>query len=121
MLRGPLPAAVWDGTDGRRHRRGIPLNNIPRLCRLPQFQTQSGGPEDVLGVPGTTSEPSRVELLAAIQGSRVALEGKIEMVAVEVNLLRADLRKVSEKVKEVTSQHSLVPLVLPEKIEQMEP
>ncbi|KAJ1148574.1 hypothetical protein NDU88_001402 [Pleurodeles waltl] len=40
-----------------------------------------------------------MELLAAIQGSRVALEGKIETVVVEVNLLRADLRKVSEKVK----------------------
>ncbi|KAJ1164953.1 hypothetical protein NDU88_005385 [Pleurodeles waltl] len=42
-------------------------------------------------------EPSRDKILAAIQGSRVALEGKIE--TVEVNLLRAELRKVSDKVK----------------------
>ncbi|KAJ1184807.1 hypothetical protein NDU88_001609 [Pleurodeles waltl] len=41
----------------------------------------------------------RAEILMAIQGSRVALEGKIETVAVEVNLLRADLQKVSDKVK----------------------
>ncbi|KAJ1153343.1 hypothetical protein NDU88_006104 [Pleurodeles waltl] len=33
------------------------------------------------------------------QGSGVALEGKIEPVAVQVNLLRADLWKVSDKVK----------------------
>ncbi|KAJ1149081.1 hypothetical protein NDU88_001899 [Pleurodeles waltl] len=56
-------------------------------------------PRDVLSTPVTADEPSRAELLAAIQGSRVALEGKIEMVVVEVNLLRADLRKVSDKVK----------------------
>ncbi|KAJ1215394.1 hypothetical protein NDU88_003003 [Pleurodeles waltl] len=31
--RGPLLATVWDCTDNRRHRRGIPLYNIPCLCR----------------------------------------------------------------------------------------
>ncbi|KAJ1192119.1 hypothetical protein NDU88_001431 [Pleurodeles waltl] len=67
---------------------------------LLQRKTRSEGPEDAQSAPGTTGEPSRAELLATIQGSRVALEGKIEMVAVEVNLLQADLRKVSEKVKE---------------------
>ncbi|KAJ1179102.1 hypothetical protein NDU88_004338 [Pleurodeles waltl] len=41
----------------------------------------------------------RAELLAAIHGTRVALEGKIETVAVEVNRLQADFRKVSNKVK----------------------
>ncbi|KAJ1209137.1 hypothetical protein NDU88_004515 [Pleurodeles waltl] len=54
---------------------------------------------DAAGAPLSAGEPSRAELLAAIQGSRVALEGKIETVAVEINLLRADLRKVSDKVK----------------------
>ncbi|KAJ1150133.1 hypothetical protein NDU88_002931 [Pleurodeles waltl] len=49
----------------------------------------------------TIEEPSQAEILAAIQGSRVALEGTKETVAVEVNLLRADLRKVSAKVKVV--------------------
>ncbi|KAJ1205303.1 hypothetical protein NDU88_000738 [Pleurodeles waltl] len=62
---------------------------------LPQLQVRSGGPEDVLGVPETTGEPSRAELLGPIQGSG----GKIETVAVEVNVLRADPMKVSEKVK----------------------
>ncbi|KAJ1114893.1 hypothetical protein NDU88_003123 [Pleurodeles waltl] len=55
-------------------------------------------------------EPSQVEILAAIQGSRVALEGKIETVVVEVNLLRADLRKVSDKVK--VAEGSIVELQL---------
>ncbi|KAJ1160565.1 hypothetical protein NDU88_001061 [Pleurodeles waltl] len=54
---------------------------------------------DAVGTPLNTKEPSRVELLTAIQGSQVALEGKIETVAVEVNLLRAELRKVADKVK----------------------
>ncbi|KAJ1116148.1 hypothetical protein NDU88_004367 [Pleurodeles waltl] len=54
---------------------------------------------DAVGTPLSTEEPSRAELLAAIQGSRVVLEGKIETVAWKVNLLRADIRTVSDKVK----------------------
>ncbi|KAJ1155588.1 hypothetical protein NDU88_008317 [Pleurodeles waltl] len=50
-------------------------------------------------LPLNPEEPSRPERLVAIQGSRVALEVKIETVVVEVNLLRADLRKVSDKIK----------------------
>ncbi|KAJ1152343.1 hypothetical protein NDU88_005118 [Pleurodeles waltl] len=71
---------------------------------LPQCQTRSGRPKDALGAARTTGVPSRVELLTAILGSRVALKGKIETVAVEANLLRADLRKVSEKVMVVELQ-----------------
>ncbi|KAJ1138380.1 hypothetical protein NDU88_004767 [Pleurodeles waltl] len=62
-------------------------------------QTHLGGSVEALEVPATQEEPTRAELLAAIHGAGVALEGKIEMVAVEVNLLRADLRKVSDKFK----------------------
>ncbi|KAJ1157157.1 hypothetical protein NDU88_009872 [Pleurodeles waltl] len=50
---------------------------------LPQCQTCVGGPGEVLGTPATVEEPLRAELLAAMQGSRVALKGKIETVAVE--------------------------------------
>ncbi|KAJ1170444.1 hypothetical protein NDU88_002321 [Pleurodeles waltl] len=64
-----------------------------------QSQTHMEGPGGVLEAPAPVEEPSRAELLAAVQGSRVVLEGKIEAVAVEVNLLRTDLRKVSDKVK----------------------
>ncbi|KAJ1134624.1 hypothetical protein NDU88_001075 [Pleurodeles waltl] len=66
---------------------------------LPQRQTRTGGLGEALEVPATAGEPTCTELLATIHGARVALEGKIETVAVEVNLLRADLRKVSDKVK----------------------
>ncbi|KAJ1194187.1 hypothetical protein NDU88_003482 [Pleurodeles waltl] len=64
-----------------------------------QRQARSEVSGDVADAPSSAGEPSRKELLAAIQGSRVALEGKIETFALEVNLLRADLRKVSNKVK----------------------
>ncbi|KAJ1116503.1 hypothetical protein NDU88_004713 [Pleurodeles waltl] len=73
-----------------------------------QYTTPVGRPQRVarLEVSGdaarmqlNTEESSRAELLMAIQGSRVVLEGKIEMVADEVNLLQVDLRKVSDKVK----------------------
>ena len=45
-----------------------------------------------------TQEPSRADLMEAIRGSREALETQIAGVSIEVNLLRADLRKVSDKV-----------------------
>ncbi|KAJ1191839.1 hypothetical protein NDU88_001154 [Pleurodeles waltl] len=66
---------------------------------LPQHPARSQGSRDDTKPSANPEAPSRAELLAAVQGSRVALEGKIETVAVEVNLLRADLRKVSDKVK----------------------
>ncbi|KAJ1189428.1 hypothetical protein NDU88_006173 [Pleurodeles waltl] len=66
---------------------------------LPQRAVRLEVSGDAAGTLRNTEEPSRAELLAAIQSSRVALEGKIEMVTVEVNLLWADLRKVSDMVK----------------------
>ncbi|KAJ1139691.1 hypothetical protein NDU88_006058 [Pleurodeles waltl] len=54
---------------------------------------------DAVGMPLNTEEPSCAKLLVAIQSSWVALGGKIETVVVEVNLLRVDLRKVSDKVR----------------------
>ncbi|KAJ1199842.1 hypothetical protein NDU88_003674 [Pleurodeles waltl] len=68
---------------------------------LPQRQICIGGSGEALDAPATAGEPTHAELLASIHGARVALEGKIETVAVKVNLLRADLRKVSDKVKVV--------------------
>ncbi|KAJ1150786.1 hypothetical protein NDU88_003575 [Pleurodeles waltl] len=68
---------------------------VPTLQGVTRVAGSDDGQSGLLPV----EEPSLVEILAAIQGSRVALEGKIETVAVEVNLLRADLRKVSDKVK----------------------
>ncbi|KAJ1201020.1 hypothetical protein NDU88_004836 [Pleurodeles waltl] len=47
---------------------------------------------------GHDEEPTRAELLADIRSSREALEGKIKSVAIKVNLLHTDLRKVSDKV-----------------------
>ncbi|KAJ1215332.1 hypothetical protein NDU88_002941 [Pleurodeles waltl] len=47
---------------------------------------------------GDTVEPTSVDLMNAIQGLCSALEQQIETVSIDINLLRADLRKVSEKV-----------------------
>ncbi|KAJ1123013.1 hypothetical protein NDU88_001486 [Pleurodeles waltl] len=87
-----------------RHRQSTPsqgntMEEYTTPTLLPQRQTRTGGSGEALEEPTTAGEPTRAELLAAIQGARVALDGKIETVAVEVNLLRADLRKVSDKVK----------------------
>ncbi|KAJ1218103.1 hypothetical protein NDU88_005688 [Pleurodeles waltl] len=71
--------------------QGNTMEQYTTTVHLLQRQTCVGGPRDVLSVPVTVEEPSRAELIAAIQGSRVAIEGKIVTVAVEVNLLRADL------------------------------
>ena len=42
-------------------------------------------------------------LLGAINGSREALEGQIAGVSIEVNLLQADLHKISDRVKGMES------------------
>ncbi|KAJ1127016.1 hypothetical protein NDU88_005422 [Pleurodeles waltl] len=87
-----------------RHRQtnvsqGNTMEQYTTVVPLPQRAARLGGTD--AGQSGITpaEEPSRAEIPATIRGSRVALEGKIETVAVEVNLLRADLRKVSDKVK----------------------
>ncbi|KAJ1144411.1 hypothetical protein NDU88_010710 [Pleurodeles waltl] len=69
------------------------------LVSLVQRPVRPGGADDGQSGMTTEEEPSRAEILVAIQGSRVALESKIETVAVEVNLVRVDPRKVSDKVK----------------------
>ncbi|KAJ1189535.1 hypothetical protein NDU88_006280 [Pleurodeles waltl] len=68
-------------------------------AQLPQHQTRMGGPGEVWEMAAPTEEPSHAELLAAIQGYWVVLEGKIEAEAVEMNLIQTDLHKVSDKVK----------------------
>ncbi|KAJ1110214.1 hypothetical protein NDU88_007569 [Pleurodeles waltl] len=79
------------------------MEKYTTLVSLPHRQALigegGGGTGEGLSEPANTEEPSRAEILATIQRSRVALEGKVETVAVEINLLRADLRKVSDKVK----------------------
>ncbi|KAJ1125397.1 hypothetical protein NDU88_003829 [Pleurodeles waltl] len=80
-----LVEITWGGIDRLRQRRGPQWSSILQLCR------------------------SRSDkLIWEALGARVALEGKVSTVAVEVNLLRADLRKVSDKVK--VAERSIVDL-----------
>ncbi|KAJ1083707.1 hypothetical protein NDU88_003862 [Pleurodeles waltl] len=87
-----------------RHRRtdslqGNTMEQYTTLVPLPQRKARLGWSEDGQSMATNAEEPSRALILAALQGLLVALEGKIETAAVEVNLLWADLRKVSDKVK----------------------
>ncbi|KAJ1180067.1 hypothetical protein NDU88_005291 [Pleurodeles waltl] len=87
-----------------RHRQsttsqGNTMEQYTMPAQVPQRQTRVGCPEGVRETPAPAEEPSRAKLLAAIQGSCVVLEGKSEAVAVEMNLLRTDLRKDSDKIK----------------------
>ncbi|KAJ1091869.1 hypothetical protein NDU88_004983 [Pleurodeles waltl] len=77
---------------------------LARKCRAWLGRSQPGemrltGRGTDVGSDAPGVKPTRAELLAAIQGSREALEGKIESAAIEVNLLRADLQKVSDKTR----------------------
>ncbi|KAJ1117215.1 hypothetical protein NDU88_005415 [Pleurodeles waltl] len=96
-----------------RHKRtdasqGNTMEQYTTLVPLPQCPVRSVGSGDGFSVAANPEEPSLVELIAAIQGSRVSLEGNAETVAVEVDLLWADLRKVSDKVK--VAESSIVEL-----------
>ncbi|KAJ1201622.1 hypothetical protein NDU88_005428 [Pleurodeles waltl] len=87
-----------------RHKRtdtsqGNTMEQYTTPVPLPQRLAKSEVSGDDIRVPMNPEELSRAELLAAIQGSRVALGGKIETVAVNVILLLADLRKVSKVVE----------------------
>ncbi|KAJ1169810.1 hypothetical protein NDU88_001700 [Pleurodeles waltl] len=76
-----------------RHRR----TNVAQGNTMEQYNTPVPLPQRTVRLGGADEELSQAKILAAIQGSRVAHEGKIETET--VNLLRADLRKVSDKIK----------------------
>ncbi|KAJ1194769.1 hypothetical protein NDU88_004055 [Pleurodeles waltl] len=89
-----------------RHKQAAPsqrntLEDCTNSTPLPQHQAQQGGLRDKQTTAASAKEPSCAELIAAIEGLRVAFKGKIETVALEVNLLLAELRKVSDKVRVV--------------------
>ncbi|KAJ1197581.1 hypothetical protein NDU88_001438 [Pleurodeles waltl] len=79
--------------------QGNTMEQYTTQVALPQHVARLGVSGDDVRTPLNIKEPSHADLLAVIQGFWVALSGKIEMVAVDVNLLQADLRKVSDKVK----------------------
>ncbi|KAJ1170688.1 hypothetical protein NDU88_002561 [Pleurodeles waltl] len=89
-LRGQFPLRA----DCRRRGAWFPVSVTPgwnsyrTTCLLASVAT----------LPEHERELSHTELLAAIHESRTALEHKIEAVYIDGNLLRADLRKVAEKM-----------------------
>ncbi|KAJ1193720.1 hypothetical protein NDU88_003016 [Pleurodeles waltl] len=81
--------------------QGNTIEQYTTQVALQQRMARLGVSGDDVGMPLNSEEQPGAELLVAIQGSRVALEEKMGTVVVEVNLLRADLRKVYDKVKVV--------------------
>ncbi|KAJ1218539.1 hypothetical protein NDU88_006117 [Pleurodeles waltl] len=69
--------------------------------------------------PDRQEEPSGTTLPEAILGSQVALEGQITGVSVKVNLLRAGLRKVADKVSEAETNITTLQTELRQLKEQM--
>ena len=68
-----------------------PKQSAQRITRQTNPSPQGRSPPD-------QPDPSLADIMEAIKGSREALEAQVAGVSVEVNLLRADLRKVSDKV-----------------------
>ena len=48
----------------------------------------------------SATEPSLTDIMAAIQGIQVTLEGKMDAISTEVTLLRADFGKMKERIKD---------------------
>ncbi|KAJ1158338.1 hypothetical protein NDU88_011029 [Pleurodeles waltl] len=68
--------------------------------RMDQYTVQGSGaslPKDHPGPSEGGAEPTRVQILAAIESSRHAMQTQIASIAVDVNLLRTDLRVVEER------------------------
>ncbi|KAJ1098986.1 hypothetical protein NDU88_004091 [Pleurodeles waltl] len=77
--------------------RGPPQGNTMDHYALPGLVSQGASRHGSIreGQNEELGEPSWAELRQTIQGSRQVLESKIETVAIEVGLLRTDLRKRS--------------------------
>ncbi|KAJ1119833.1 hypothetical protein NDU88_008018 [Pleurodeles waltl] len=54
--------------------------------------------------PPTQSEPTLTDIMMAIQGVKDTYESEVNTVTMEVNLMRADLKKVTEKLTVGESQ-----------------
>ncbi|KAJ1216912.1 hypothetical protein NDU88_004510 [Pleurodeles waltl] len=79
--------------------QGNTLDVYTTLAPSVQRETCLTGCRTDAGLDAPFVEPTKAELLAAIHGSREALEGKIELVGIEVNLLWAGIQKVSDRVQ----------------------
>ncbi|KAJ1124717.1 hypothetical protein NDU88_003166 [Pleurodeles waltl] len=68
--------------------------------QMDQYTAQSSGASLQKDPPGPLekgAEPTGVQILAAIESSRHAMQTQIAAIAVDVNLLRADLRVEAER------------------------
>ncbi|KAJ1119829.1 hypothetical protein NDU88_008014 [Pleurodeles waltl] len=97
-LTGVWPGLVWYRPAGHGL---VPGEQNGQICRAETFG-DGVVPEDAEGGQendrGPADEPSLNAIMAAIQDLRGSLEPKLDAVTVDVNLLRADLKEVAEKV-----------------------
>ena len=84
-------------------------NRGPQQSKLDKFarpkETETGKIDSTNDAPKegadiSVPQPSLAEIMLAIQGVQGALEAKMDTMAVDVNLLRADLRQMRDKVSE---------------------
>ena len=71
---------------------------------LPKGQSNRGGAEETQGAgQQTSSDPENVtlkDIMAAIQDVKGVHENKIDSTAIEVTLIRTDLRKISDRIQD---------------------
>ncbi|KAJ1109125.1 hypothetical protein NDU88_006490 [Pleurodeles waltl] len=73
-------------------------NKGTQQTRMDQYTAQSSGASLQKDPPGSLekgAEPAGAQILAAIESSRHAMQTQIAAIAVDFNLLRADLRVVA--------------------------
>ncbi|KAJ1120534.1 hypothetical protein NDU88_008699 [Pleurodeles waltl] len=75
-------------------------NKGTQHTRMDQYTAQNAGVSLQRDPPATSekgAEPTGAQILAAIESSSRATETQVAAIAVDVNLLRADLRVVAER------------------------
>ncbi|KAJ1103192.1 hypothetical protein NDU88_000619 [Pleurodeles waltl] len=92
---GPPPA--WSGTKGNSHKRQTKWTNM--LYQDRQGARGAGQCQEEQEMDqGPPGEPSLGTIMAAIQDLKGLLEPTLDAVTMDVTLLKADLKKVAEKV-----------------------
>ncbi|KAJ1119823.1 hypothetical protein NDU88_008008 [Pleurodeles waltl] len=79
--------------------QGNTMEQYTMTTPMVQRQTHKGVSRRDVATYLVVEEPSQADCMAMIQGSRIALEGKIETDPLEANLLRTELLKVSDKLR----------------------
>ncbi|KAJ1165634.1 hypothetical protein NDU88_006053 [Pleurodeles waltl] len=91
-------------TGRNRGPQATETNNLDKYTvQLKTVGSERNAP-DSIGGPPESGDPSLREIMEAIQALRNNIESKIDAVTLDVNLLRADLCEVTDKVTTAEGQ-----------------